>query len=294
MLIYKKQIMICENVHKHLIDIYVFEKNIWNKIYELPPNPSYFFSKGKKINKDSNNLYAICCRKCIEIYNDYKSNFRLDNENVFVSLFCNKSSIDNHRYNDIICFVFYEFNDSILFGTKNEIISFVTQKFYSLDSDYNKLEKKMNSTNTQNKKLIEKMEINLKKEKTKNEKMKKELENIEIEKNTLTNNLNNEKTEKEKVEKELENIKLEKDTLTNNLNKEKTEKEKIEKELKNIKKEKDILNNNLNKEKVLTNELNSRINKLNSEQNNLKNEVANQKSKLDKISFENNENIRKV
>ena len=147
--------MICKNVHNHIIDIYVFKNKVWSKIYEIPPNSPYPLYPPKLINKNSKDLYAILCRNCIEMYNDYKSYFSFKNENVFVSLFCNKSSIDNHKYNDVICFVFNEFDDSILFGTKNEIISFISRKYNSLESDNDDLRREMNSTKAQNKKSIE-------------------------------------------------------------------------------------------------------------------------------------------
>ena len=236
------------NVHNHKIDVYVWQNKNWSKIFELDTSNNFT----QFINNNSKDLYAISCTQCYEIYNDYKSNFSFNNGKNFVSLFCNKSSIGDHRYNDVFCFEFHEFSNYILIGTKNEIISFITREFNSLESNYDSLKKTMDSKKAQNEKTIEKMR--------------------------------------------------------KDLNKEKTEKEEMGNKLENIKKEKDALTNNLNKEKSLTSELNSKMNELNSEQQNLKNEIANLNkdlysekskneilnSKLEKISFENNENIKKV
>ena len=248
--------MKCKNIHNHEINFTVYEKNQWSQYFVIHPNKNT-----KEINKNSKLLYAIRCKKCNQIYNDYNSNFHL-NENDFVSLFCNKSLIDNHKYDNIVCFEFSEIRDYILIGTKNEIISFISTKLNSLESehdalkrDYDSLENKMNLRN----KTIAENERSI-------EKMKKDL--------------NKEKTEKEKMKNELENIKKEKDTLTNDLNKEKS------------------LTSELN---LKINELNSEQQKLKNEFEKLNKDLDSEKSKnailttkLDKISFENNENIRKV
>ena len=86
--------MRCMNVHNHKIDVYVLQNKNWSKIFEL--HTTNFFQQF--INNNSKDLYAISCTQCNEIYNDYKSNFSFNNEKKFVSLFCNKSSIGEHRY----------------------------------------------------------------------------------------------------------------------------------------------------------------------------------------------------
>ena len=139
--------MNCMNNHNHLLEIYIWKNKVWNKIYELPPNKFTI-----KINKNSNDLYGIGCRKCNEIYNDYKSDFSFQGENFFLSLFCNKSSIDNFKFNDVTCFTFNEFDDYILLGTKNEIISFIRKEFNSLEINRDELRREIDSTNAQNKK----------------------------------------------------------------------------------------------------------------------------------------------
>ena len=148
--------MRCMNIHNHKIDYIVWQNTAWSNNFELQTN--YFTNF---INRNSNFLCAIICRNCNEIYNDYKSNFRFNNNNENYSLFCNRFMIGNYNLNGCFIFEFFEFNNYILIGTKNEIISFINQKFSSLESDYNSLRWKMNSTNTQNENSISKLKKDL-------------------------------------------------------------------------------------------------------------------------------------
>jgi len=66
-----------------------------------------------------------------------------------------------------------------------------------LETNCHELRREIDTTNYQNKKSIDKLEMDLSKEKTVREKVEKELENIKKEKDTLINNLEKEKTEKE-------------------------------------------------------------------------------------------------
>ena len=193
--------MRCMNIHNHKIDYIVWQNNAWSNNFELQTN--YFTNF---INRNSNFLCAIICRNCNEIYNDYKSNFRFNNNNENYSLFCNRFMIGNYNLNGCFIFEFFEFNGYILIGTKNEIISFINQKFSSLESDYNSLRWKMNSTNTQNENSISKLKKDLT---IKEDEIKKVKETLIKEKNISQNialDLNLEKEKNKKLKDKLDNI----------------------------------------------------------------------------------------
>ena len=272
------------NVHKHKIEIYTWENNIWIKNFELLAH-----SFTKSIKKNSDYLYAIKCRQCNEIYNDYTSNFQIKEANNFFSLFNNnnKSLIGNSKFNDdVIFFTFYEFKNYFLIGTKNEIISFISEKFNSLENEHEVLKKKMYSTNEQNKSVIEKRGKYPYKGKTDKDKIENKQENLNKEKNSVTNDLNKEKSFeeliKENKEKEsmIQYLKNDNMNLINNLNELKNDLYIKENEIKKIKdslfKEKNINQNiicNLNDEKDINRKLTD---------------------KLDNIVYESNENVNKI
>ena len=189
--------MRCMNIHNHKIDYIVWDNNAWSNNFELQTN--YFTNF---INRNSNILCAIICRNCNELYYDYPSNFRFNNNNENFSLFCNRFMIGNYKINGAFIFEFYEFNDCILIGTKNEIISFINQKFNSLEKDYNSLNWKMNSTNAQNSKLTKDLSI-------KENEIEKVKETLNKEKNinqNITLDLNLEKEKNRKLKNSLDNI----------------------------------------------------------------------------------------
>ena len=224
-----------KNLHCHPLDISIFKNNA--------------FYKAKTENDVlESDLFAISCDNCDKIHYDFNSEYMLFKNGIKnASLFCNKISKNKYFLN---CTIFerFEFNNYLLLGTKNEIISYIYQSFNSLKNKYDDIK----YTNKDNERSIDQMK---------------------------------------KV-----------------LNKEKSEKEEMMNALDKIKKEKNVLNEELKKEKSLTSELNIKINKLNLEQNYLKNEVNKLSlnlndekkknivlnTKLDNISKENNENIKKV
>ena len=185
--------MKCLNVHIHPLDIYVWKNKKFQKKLNLNIN-----SFTNSINKNSSDLYAIICTQCNEIYNEYESNYNLvfndDNSESNVSLFCTKSSIKNFKLpENIYLFEYYEFSDYILIGTKNEIISFISREFNSLEYNYTKLKKEMYSTNEKNENSMDRMKRDLNKEKTEKQKMENELINIKEQKDTLSNDLKKKK-----------------------------------------------------------------------------------------------------
>ena len=156
----------CLNVHSHKIDIYEYRKEGFSQICTVNNN-------SQEQIKYSKQLYAVICTQCKEFNNDFESKFEINVNNYYnafntkkpASLFYAESSKEYFTFNNNVmnAFSFIEFNDYILFGTKNEIISYITDKYNALDSD---------------KSFCEKTNKNLKKdyenEKNKNEKIVKE------------------------------------------------------------------------------------------------------------------------
>ena len=232
--------MKCANLHRHPIDIYVLKNNKFQKKININTN-----TYTETINKNSTDLFAIVCFKCEEIYYDYESNYKIVNKSA--ALFCNKSSIKNMNIpQEFFCFVFYEFSDYILIGTKDEIISFISQEFNSLEHNYNVLKKEMDSTNERNEKSIDKMKRDLTREQTEKQKMENELKSIKEQKDTLSKDLKKEKT------------------LTSELN---SKMNKLNSDQQNLKNEVRNLNINLNSEKSKNKELSNKLDKISFENN---------------------------
>ena len=230
------------NLHCHEIYIYILK------------NKDFIKAKTENDVLESD-LFAIFCNNCDKILKDYYSNFSLYiNDIKKASLFCNKFSKNKYRYNYTI-FERIEFNNSLLIGTKDEIISYICKSFNSLKNKYDDIKLKniiLGNTNKDNERSIDKMKKDLNKEKSEKEEMKDALNNIKKENNVL-----NEELKKEK-------------SLASELS---TRMNKLNLEQKNLKNEVNNLNINLNDEKK-------------------KNKVLN--TKLDNISCENNANIKKA
>ena len=242
--------MECLNVHEHDIKIYFydFDKEKIVNLIELKRN-----CKSKLINEDSDKLYALKCNSCKNLSYDYNSSYNLNNE--LYSLFYNKNSKQKYSYTNVECFEFVKCCNFILIGTKNDIISYISQEYNELLDKFNKSENRINElnlTNNAKERSIKKYKNYLEKEKSEIEKIKNEYNNIKNERNALDTNLKKERS----VTSEL-NLKM------NQLN---LEQQSLKKEIK-------VLNTNLSSEKSQNKEL---------------------KNKLDNISTQNNENVKKV
>ena len=244
-----------KNLHFHSIDIYAYKDGDFIQEKRLNKNES------EKLELD---LYGIICSYCDHIYNDYNSNYKIYfyNKKENVSLFRKNVRNDNMK---IVIFEPFEFNDSILIGTKDEIISYIFKSFNSLKNNFNDMKKekdKLVSTNKCKEHSINKMEKTLNKEREEKEKMKNELNNIKKEKNNLKEDLKKEKS-----------LTSELNTKINNLN---TEEINLKNEVKN-------LNINLSDEKNKNNELNIKLNNISLENKekvkNVLEQVENEKKK---------------
>ena len=250
----------CLNIHCHQIDIYEFERGIFKKKCTLKSNFQ------EKI--DTQKIYAITCSGN-EFINEFNSNFSINNL-LPASLFSSKNNrkLNNYNFGNLNYYYFIEFKEFILLGTKDEIISYIIEKYNIKDEENENLEKKINE--------VKYFKKDYEKEKNKNEKIKNDYNKVDKENKSLLNDLEKEKIKNEKMQKDYNNLTKERNELINDktkikiemqnqidkLSKEKEEllkvqgkekeKEKIKNEkalndLKNLLKEKDEL---LNKEKI--------------------------------------------
>ena len=203
--------MLCANIHCHTIEIYSYSRNKqFNFEISLKEN-----EKNSSITKYSTTLYAIICRFCNNFIDDFKSNIKIElykknlfqRENFPASLFATEKGIKIVRIWNAKIFEFYEFDDSFLIGSKNEIISYIKTKYNSFKKKFMKLD----STNEENLKNIKIIQENLKfgqKEKNilkgENVRLSNHLEKLEN--NYLKKNLNLAKNKDEKLSNKLYNI----------------------------------------------------------------------------------------
>ena len=243
-----------QNLHKHLITIYVRKKetNQFVKSLKLGETENFNYP-----DFDITSLYAIECFKCNKILDDFNSNFYFDKfyPRNRVSLFCSRDYKNEYNYNNVTVFKFIELNNIILLGTKSEIIFHICKEFNTIKNDYFLIKKEkdiLNSQKLNKEKSLNEMESKLKNEKKEKEEMKNKIDNIQKEKNVISDNFEKEKNR------------------TNELN---SKINKLTTEQINLKKKVENLDSKLKSEKANNKELNT---------------------KLDQISFENNANIKKV
>ena len=337
--------MECLNLHCHPIKINVLKNNnthnLLNRKRPLNITKNTLINhmeklesletnkRTKSINKNSPDIYSIKCLQCKKIDNEYDSSIsNLYNHTQPGSLFCTKFAKPKYDI-EVKCYEFFEFNDNILIGTKDEIELYICKIF---ESQKINLEKAINENNN--------LSNNLKNEKLLNSNLSSEIKNLKIEQENLIKNveylnktLDSEKNKNKNINIEFKKITsenketIEKEKLNNknlalkNSELEKSEKEKIIKckELTESIKEKEIIIKNLeiniknlqNDKEELKKELNIKENNikelndllikekninqnitkdLNSEKE--KNKTLN--DKLDNIAIQYNENINKI
>ena len=257
-------------LHKHGIEVMI------HSLYSRE-NKNIYYSPLSKIHIENNYLYGFKCKNCDDFLKDYKS----INDFSFFYLKSSGDILKNYDYTKF--FEFFEFSNSILIGTKMEIISYISKKYITLkDENYN-LNKTIDSTKKEKEKDIKKIKDELHKEILENKKLKKELDN-EKKKNEDMNEENSQ------LKKEKENLIKNKEDLSKRIE---NEKEKNKKLVDEKKKNEDLNeeNSQLKKEKenLIKNkeDLSKRI-----ENEKEKNKKLN--NKLDNISFEFNQNIKKA
>ena len=228
--------MKCLNLHCHSIEVY------YNNFKQKVSLPNRKCASG--INKNTSGLFGIYCKYCNKIYEDYNSNYQI-NKSYYsqknVSLFCNEQFKSSYIEDGFTCFEFVIFNDYFLIGKKDEIISYICQKFETLKNENLSLKnkiKQLDKTNENNEKSIKDM--------------RRDLINVRREKNSLNYNLEREKSKTSQLNSKIEKLNSEAQNLNDKL---------------------ENLNTNLNSKE---------------------NENKKLKTKLDKISFETNENVKKV
>ena len=177
-------------------------------------------------NFKSNSLYALVCTQCCEFNNDYISNYNMNIDDCPnkkadpVSLFYSNLK---PPCNDVSYFEFVEFDNKILIGTKFEIISYIKKQYDLMkvvNINLDKKIKKLDLFNKVNEKLIEKLNHNLEKEKSKNEKILSDLDKMTKEKNYLIIDLEKVNSKIEEILINLKKNKNEKNLLLNDLEKE--------------------------------------------------------------------------
>ena len=288
------------NLHCHSLDISIFKNNAFIKTK----------TENDVVECD---VFAISCNNCLEIYYDYNSNFTLNINSITknTSLFCKNFSIKNQyseKFTNIKFFERFEFNNSILIGTKKEIISYICKSFSSLKNQYDEIKLKSNKLGDQMNKLkleqknlkneVNNLNINLNDEKKKNKVLNNKLDIISSENNA-------------KIKEALEQVENEKKINKNlgskifELEEEIQEKEKIIQNLqinnKNLGNNVDILKRDLNiKENAIKKVNDSLIKEKNINQdierdlNSEKEKNKNLNDKLDNIAVKTNENFNKI
>ena len=292
----------CWNLHNHNVEIYVWKNNNFNKAFRFNKN-----SLTNLINNNSIDLYGIECKYCDEIYNDYKSNVNQSNNNK-ISVFCTKYSKSKYNYENVKMFEFLEFGDYILIGTKNEIISYISQSYNIIFNERSEIKKQLkNKENSFNK-----IQNDFNQEKAEKEKFKNDLDKIKKEKNALANELKNEKllnskfrleeinfnTEKQNLNKEIANLKIKNQELDDNLKKISSDNNaNIKIILAEVEKEKSINKNlqlKISKYENINNQQNEEKNKLKIEIKEKENIIENLKKNNDILTNNNRQSKREL
>ena len=235
------------HIHSLYINIYNNNNNNYNP-YIIKPN-SLIDSFSEKY------ILSFKCKQCNEFNNDYKSY----TDNYFYlrylsdykeSLFSTKEANHNFKLgNDIKIFEFVKFDNKIIVGTKNEIISYIYKNYNQLYNKYDISQKRINDLDST---------IKIKEE-----------DIVRAEEN-----LRNEKTEKKKIANNLETIKREKMDLSICLNKEKEKYTNLNSKIQKMTKENNITIDQLENEKKARKELILKYSELQEQEktNNIKNQ----------------------
>lgn len=263
-------------LHKHEIKVMTYEMNyrlLFSEKVQKKHNSQF-----PKINIKNNYFYSFICNTCDDFLKDYKSS---NNCPIFYS---KRSGKTFNNYEE-----FFEFCNSILIGTKMEIISYISEQYRKLKDENSNLNQTIDSTKKEKEKTINQIKKELHDEILENKKIKKELVNEKKKNEDITNILNKENSELKRENSELKRDKL--NIIKNN--------EDLSKSLKNEKEKNKLLNdkldnisfeNNQNIKKVLEQVENEKIinQKLQSDFSNLKKKENGQNKKNEEL----NESLR--
>ena len=246
--------MKCLNLHCHPIEIFVMRKKKYTKELTLQKN-----SYSEDIFKWTKNQLALKCKDCQVFNNDYQPNYPVNEKNNFYpsvneassSLFCFNDSYEFFSSKETKIHKLFEFNDIILIGTKEEIISYISQEYYLIKSKIKKLD-------TENE--INDLNLKLNSEKDKNIELNNKLSNISsendenikkvLEQNKKCEELEENMKQKENAIKEINDSLIKEkninQNISENLNMEKEKNKILNDKLENIASE-----NNENMKKIL-------------------------------------------
>ena len=194
------------NLHCHDIDAYYYnpQENIYILEKTISPN-----SNSLQINPKT--LYGLFCKNCNKLYSDYNSRYKINNLNV--SLFAK----ERERWSKAIeIFQFFQFNDTSLIGTKEEINKYINEKYKEFENEKKILTRKINKLELTNSVLN-----------TKVNELKKNEKNVNIKIEDLQKELTSEKKNKTQLKDELEKIYIEKTKIIQQLENEKKTKRRI-------------------------------------------------------------------
>ena len=242
------------NLHCHKIEINLLEYNKMNNPFRKGQISINKYDINKRVKKLKNldinkyieiaipsfNLYIIKCQNCEKISNEFNSEPEqprsiVPNMNLG-SCFCTKAALGKYSFDNIKCFQFFEFNNDILIGTRDEINLYISEKFKSLENNMNLLSQNMKN----NENLINSLTYNLNQEKLKNEALIKDKENLGKEKDSLNKNLQKSLLLNSKLKKTIDELNDEQNNAKNSI-------AKLNSELNSEKKMNQELRNNLDK-----------------------------------------------
>ena len=248
------------NLHCHDVDVYYYNPQENNYMLEKTINPN---SNSLQINPKT--LYGLFCKNCNKLYSDYNSRYKINNLNV--SLFAK----ERERWSKAIeIFQFFQFNDTSLIGTKEEINKYINEKYKEFENEKKILTRKINKLELTNSVLN-----------TKVNELKKNEKNVNIKIEDLQKELTSEKKIQTQLKDELEKIYLEKTKILQQLENEKKISENSRTRILELRKK--------NKEELKAKE--ELIKKILLDLENQKKESIKWKNALDNIAGDNNKNM---
>ena len=279
------------NLHEHQLKYEKYDvENSLDKFYRKLKRKeckNYIISNNKCQNLiEDKYLFYFTCEECEEFYNDYNNSYERNNS--FFSLKNNKNKYELEEALNIKIFEFVELDNMILIGTKNEIISHISQKYNELNiKSHNKM-KVLYSTIKKKEEEFSQFQNQEKKEKEEREKCINEKEK-QIQ--NLANNNKNLEVKNKELESKLEILTKENKKNISQLNNEKQSKKDLElkfSEFQNQEKK-----NKQEREKYI-NEKEKQIQNLANNNKNLEVKNKELEYKYDNIIKENSKNINEL
>ena len=214
----------CMNLHSHDIEIYTYtnEEKFYKLFLTLPK-----FEKSTKLDKNSKDLFCICCQKCNILENDFKIHDRIEFGEKQITGSCFETENGTWTIGKNKPDSFLEYNGTLLIGDtkiisffdemkninteKDNKISDLSTKNNSLEESLEEKNNEINDLSTKNNSLEKSIEQSNKDIKMKDSQIEEMKNSLSIEKNNNQNIEKNLQTEKEKnneLKSKLENISL--------------------------------------------------------------------------------------